>query len=69
MTRDGTFLVEKGEVKQPVRNLRFNQSLLELFTHIEKLSEPVRNTSFGGPTIIQPGVLARDFNITSVSVF
>ena len=69
MTRDGTFLVENGEVKQPVRNLRFNQSLLELFTNIEKLSEPVRNTSFGGPTMIQPGVLARDFNITSVSVF
>lgn len=69
MTRDGTFLVDKGEIKQPVRNLRFNQSLLELFTNIEGLSEPVRNTSFGGPTIIQPGVLARDFNITSVSVF
>ena len=70
MTRDGTFLVEKGEIKGPVKNVRFNQSLLELFSNVEELSEPVRSTSpFGGPTIVQPGVLARDFNFTGVSVF
>lgn len=70
MTRDGTFLVEKGEIKRPVKNVRFNQSLLELFSNVEELSEPVRSTSpFGGPTIVQPGVLARDFNFTGVSVF
>jgi len=70
MTRDGTFLVENGEVKRPVKNVRFNQSLLELFSNVEELSEPVRSTSpFGGPTIVQPGVLARDFNFTGVSVF
>jgi PmbA protein len=28
MTRDGTFLIEKGEVVGPVRNLRFTQSIL-----------------------------------------
>ncbi len=70
MTRDGTFLVENGEIKKPVKNVRFNQSLLELFNKTEEFSEPVRNTAtFDGATIVQPGVLARDFNITSVSVF
>ncbi len=70
MTRDGTFLVEKGEIKRPVKNLRFNLSLLELLSNIEELSEPVRNTStFPASTIVQPGVLAKDFNFTSVSVF
>ena len=70
MTRDGTFLVENGEVKKPLRNLRFNQSLLELFNNIDAVSEPIRNVAeFGGATILQPGVLARGFNFTSVSVF
>ncbi len=70
MTRDGTFLVENGEIKRPVKNLRFNQSLLELLSKLEGFSEPVRNLSaFGQATIVQPGVLARDFNFTSVSPF
>ncbi len=69
MTRDGTFLVENGEIKRPVKNLRFNQSLLELFSNVEELTEPVRNTSFTGSAMLQPGVLARDFNFTSVSPF
>ncbi|HXF37085.1 MAG TPA: metallopeptidase TldD-related protein, partial [Actinomycetota bacterium] len=29
MTRDGTFLIEDGEVRHPVKNLRFTQSILE----------------------------------------
>jgi len=29
MTRDGTFLIEGGEVTRPVKNLRFTQSILE----------------------------------------
>jgi predicted Zn-dependent protease len=29
MTRDGTFLIEKGEITSAVKNLRFTQSLLE----------------------------------------
>ena len=70
MTRDGTFLVENGQIKTPVRNLRFNQSLLELFSNVEGFTEPVRNTSlFRAATLLQPGVLARDFNFTSVSPF
>jgi PmbA protein len=29
MTRDGTFLIEHGEIAHPVKNLRFTQSILE----------------------------------------
>jgi PmbA protein len=29
MTRDGTFLIENGELTKPVKNLRFNQNILE----------------------------------------
>ena len=29
MTRDGTFLIENGEITRPIKNLRFTQNLLE----------------------------------------
>lgn len=35
MTRDGTFLIENGEIVAPVRNLRFTQSYLEAFNHVD----------------------------------
>ncbi len=34
MTRDGTFLIERGEVTRPVRNLRFTQSILEALGNV-----------------------------------
>jgi predicted Zn-dependent protease len=34
MTRDGTFLIENGEIAYPVRNLRFTQSILEALSNV-----------------------------------
>jgi predicted Zn-dependent protease len=39
-TRDGTFLIENGEVTGAVRNLRLTQSIPELFEGIELLGPP-----------------------------
>ena len=38
MTRDGTFLVENGKVRQGVRNFRFNQSLIQMLSNVEAMS-------------------------------
>jgi PmbA protein len=38
MTRDGTFLVERGEVVGPVRNLRFTQSYLDALAGVSAVS-------------------------------
>ncbi len=38
MTRDGTFLVEDGEVVGPIRNLRFTQSYLDALAAVEAVS-------------------------------
>jgi PmbA protein len=38
MTRDGTFLVEHGEVVGPVRNLRFTQSYLDALAGVSAVS-------------------------------
>jgi PmbA protein len=35
MTRDGTWLVEDGEVRQPVKNFRFTQSIIEALRDVE----------------------------------
>lgn len=35
MTRDGTFLVENGEIVGPIKNLRFTQSYLEALASVE----------------------------------
>jgi predicted Zn-dependent protease len=37
MTRDGTFLIEDGEIAQPVKNLRFTQSILEALSGTEMI--------------------------------
>jgi predicted Zn-dependent protease len=34
MTRDGTFLIENGEIAHPVKNLRFTQSYLEALNQV-----------------------------------
>ncbi len=39
-TRDGTFLVENGEIVAAVKNLRFTQSVLELLAGVEELGQP-----------------------------
>jgi PmbA protein len=35
MTRDGTWLIEDGEVKHPAKNLRFTQSIIDALNRVE----------------------------------
>jgi predicted Zn-dependent protease len=60
MTRDGTFLIEGGKVTRPVRDLRFNISLFELFTQIEALGPQGRHEG-----VVAPAMKVRDFRFTS----
>jgi PmbA protein len=39
-TRDGTFLIENGEIVAAVKNLRFTQSILELLETVEEFGQP-----------------------------
>ncbi len=49
MTRDGTFLVENGEIAYPVKNLRFTQSYLEALNHVERIgAQPRLLAGMGG---------------------
>lgn len=62
LTRDGTFYVENGEVKYPIKNLRFNESPIIMLNNIEKLGKPTR---INGNMV--PPMVVRDFTFTSLS--
>lgn len=62
LTRDGTFLIEKGKVARPVNNFRFNESPAALLKNVLGLSRPERV----GNRVV-PGVLAKEFHFSSVS--
>jgi len=69
MTRDGTFLVENGEVKQGVRNFRFNQSLIHMLSNVEAMSAPGRACGEESFDMVVPAMKIGDFNFTEVTKF
>ncbi|HEX8151525.1 MAG TPA: TldD/PmbA family protein [Thermoanaerobaculia bacterium] len=66
-TRDGTFLIENGEIAGRLPNLRWTQSMVEAFRNIEALSAERRSIGtwynmFGGT--LAPTVKIRDWTIS-----
>ncbi|MCR4406269.1 MAG: TldD/PmbA family protein [Anaerolineae bacterium] len=69
MTRDGTFLIERGEVACPVKNLRFTQSYLDALAQVELVSRERRLLSdFGGADYV-PALKLSEFTFTGVTEF
>lgn len=83
MTRDGTFLVKGGASSQadsqtdqlpdldlrPIRNLRFNVSLLDLLNNVIELGPAVRAAGEESFPAVVPTMLVRDFNFTAATRF
>lgn len=69
MTRDGTFLVENGQVKRGVRNFRFNESLIHMLSNVEAMSVPQRSCGEESFDMVVPAMKVRDFNFTEVTKF
>ncbi len=62
LTRDGTFYIENGAIKYPVKNFRFNESPVIMLNNLETLGQQVR---VDGNLI--PYMKVRDFTFTSLS--
>lgn len=62
LTRDGTFYVENGKIKHPIKNFRFNESPIIMLNNLEELGQQVR---INGNLI--PYMKVRDFTFTSLS--
>jgi predicted Zn-dependent protease len=71
LTRDGTFLIERGRITRAVKNLRFNESPIFMLNNLEAMGRPVRVSASeaGGPglAIVVPPIKVRDFSFTSLS--
>jgi PmbA protein len=65
MTRDGTFLVENGEVVAAVKNLRFTQSMLEMLNKVEMVGKSYKLIE----SVRVPPLKVRDFTFTGVTEF
>lgn len=69
MTRDGTFLIERGEVAAGVRNFRFNVGLMEMLSKVEALSPSIRVSGEEAMDMVVPAMKVADFNFTEVTRF
>ncbi len=69
MTRDGTFLIENGEIAGGIRNFRFNQSLIEMLRNVEALSPTSRASGEEAFDMVVPAMKVADFNFTEVTRF
>ncbi|MGA9350976.1 MAG: TldD/PmbA family protein [Anaerolineae bacterium] len=69
MTRDGTFLVEKGEISYPIKNLRFTQSYVEALANVELVGRTTKlqQSWFGG--IRTPALKVAEFEFTGATEF
>jgi predicted Zn-dependent protease len=59
-TRDGTFLIENGEIVSGVRDMRFNENILEALSRAEMISQTVRRIG----STIAPAMKIADFRFT-----
>lgn len=70
MTRGGTFLIEKGKVTRPIKNLRFTESMLKAFSNVAGVSKETKVLSSGafGASVL-PAVWIKEFNFTGKTEF
>ncbi len=71
LTRDGTFYIENGKIKHPIKNFRFNESPIIMLNNLETLGKQMRVASGGGPggggSSLIPAMKIRDFTFSSLS--
>jgi predicted Zn-dependent protease len=68
LTRDGTFYIENGKIKHPIKNFRFNESPVTMLNNIEEIGKPqvIAGDEVQYSMLIPP-MKVRDFNFTSLS--
>jgi predicted Zn-dependent protease len=68
LTRDGTFYIENGQIKFPIKNFRFNESAIIMLNNLDALGKPERTVSGeSGTQALIPPLKIRDFTFSSLS--
>jgi predicted Zn-dependent protease len=68
MTRDGTFLIEDGEIAGGVRNMRFNQSIIDALNNCE-FSNALHRTGSYSYSVVVPAAKIEGFRFSSGTDF
>jgi len=68
LTRDGVFLIEDGQLKHPLLNLRFNESLETVLNSITMMTKPeiAIGSEWELPMLV-PGAKVKNFTFTSIA--
>jgi len=70
MTRDGLFVIEKGKITGSVRNFRFTDSVLRVFSNVSGVTRERKYApGFFGGAFLVPGLRVEGFNFTSPTEF
>lgn len=67
LTKDGTFLIEHGEVTRPVKNLRFTESALDAWSGLRALGVERKLMEGWGGAVLTPAMALDRFRFTGVS--
>ena len=67
LTKDGTFLIENGEVTRPVKNLRFTESVLDAWSGLAALGAERQLLEGWGGAVLAPAMRLDRFRFTGVS--
>ncbi len=75
LTRDGLFLIEKGKVTRPVKNMRWNESPIVALNNVDAMTPAERTVTgegFGGSDgfmfgLVCPAARIREFTFSSAS--
>lgn len=68
LTRDGTFYIENGEIKYPIKNFRFNESPVIMLNNLDALGKPERTVSDeSNQSCLIPPMRIKEFTFTSLS--
>jgi predicted Zn-dependent protease len=70
MTRDGVFMIEKGELAYPVKNLRFTQSYVGALANVEEVGRQrhLLVSDWGGFAVNVPAMKIAAFDFTGSTV-
>lgn len=76
MTRDGTFLIERGKIVRGVKNLRFTENIIDCLDRVDDLSSRselvASDPGYGARSahgVMTPAIKIRDFTFTSATEF
>jgi predicted Zn-dependent protease len=69
MTRDGTFWIEDGQVRHGIKNLRFNQSVVEMLRQVEMMGPPQRTAGEESFEMVVPAMKIREFNFSAMTAY